>query len=143
MTTVELALRFEQAFRARPSISSAPGRVNLIGEHTDYNDGFVLPCAIGFRTHVAVHAREDNKLIMCSEEFPGQFEFDVNALPAAHQGIWCDYPVGVAVALRNKGFPLPGANVMVQGEVPLRGWLGPGGGLEVDRALGFLELSGG
>jgi galactokinase len=143
MNTVELALRFEQAFRAHPSISSAPGRVNLIGEHTDYNDGFVLPCAIGFRTHVAVHAREDNKLIMCSEEFPGQFEFDVNALPAAHQGIWCDYPVGVAVALRNKGFPLPGANVMVQGEVPLGAGLSSSAALEVASALAFLGLSGG
>jgi galactokinase len=143
MTTFELALRFEQAFRAHPSISSAPGRVNLIGEHTDYNDGFVLPCAIGFRTYVAVHAREDNKLIMCSEEFTGQFEFDVNALPAVHQGIWCDYPVGVAVALRNKGFPLLGANVMVQGEVPLGAGLSSSAALEVASALAFLGLSGG
>lgn len=143
MTTFELALRFEQAFRAHPSISSAPGRVNLIGEHTDYNDGFVLPCAIGFRTYVAVHAREDNKLILCSEEFTGQFEFDVNALPAAHQGIWCDYPVGVAVALRNKGFPLLGANVMVQGEVPLGAGLSSSAALEVASALAFLGLSGG
>jgi galactokinase len=143
MTTFELALRFEQAFRAHPSISSAPGRVNLIGEHTDYNDGFVLPCAIAFRTYVAVHAREDNKLIMCSEEFTGQFEFDVNALPVAHQGIWCDYPVGVAVALRNKGFPLRGANVMVQGEVPLGAGLSSSAALEVASALAFLGLSGG
>jgi galactokinase len=143
MTTVELALRFEQAFHAHPSISSAPGRVNLIGEHTDYNDGFVLPCAIGFRTYVAVHAREDNRLIMCSEEFPGQFEFDVNALPAAHQSIWCDYPVGVAVALGKRGFPLPGANVMVQGEVPLGAGLSSSAALEVASALAFLGLSGG
>jgi galactokinase len=143
MTTVELALRFEQAFRAHPSISSAPGRVNLIGEHTDYNDGFVLPCAIGFRTYVAVHARDDNKLNMCSEEFPGQFEFDVNALPAAHQNNWCDYPVGVAVALRNSGFRLPGANVMVQGEVPVGAGLSSSAALEVAGALAFLGLSGG
>jgi galactokinase len=143
MTTVELALRFEQAFRAHPSISSAPGRVNLIGEHTDYNDGFVLPCAISFRTHVAVHAREDNKLIMCSGEFPGQFEFDVNALPGAHQNIWCDYPVGVAVALRNNGFPLPGANVMVHGDVPVGAGLSSSAALEVASALAFLGLSGG
>jgi galactokinase len=143
MTTVELALHFEQAFGAHPSISSAPGRVNLIGEHTDYNDGFVLPCAISFRTHVAVHAREDNKLTMCSGEFPGQFEFDVNALPAGHQGIWCDYPVGVAVALRDNGFPLPGANVMVQGEVPVGAGLSSSAALEVASALAFLGLSGG
>jgi len=143
MTSFELALRFEQAFRAHPSISSAPGRVNLIGEHTDYNDGFVLPCAIGFRTYVAVHAREDNKLIMCSEEFTGQFEFDVNALPTAHQGIWCDYPVGVAIALRNQGFPLLGANVMVQGEVPLGAGLSSSAALEVASALAFLGLSRG
>jgi galactokinase len=143
MTTVELALRFEQAFRAHPSISSAPGRVNLIGEHTDYNDGFVLPCAISFRTHVAVHAREDNKLIMCSGEFPGQFEFDVNALPAAHQSIWCDYPVGVAITLRNNGFRLPGANVMVHGDVPVGAGLSSSAALEVASALAFLGLSGG
>jgi hypothetical protein len=124
MTAIELALRFEHAFGAPPCISSAPGRVNLIGEHTDYNDGFVLPCAIGFRTHVAVRAREDTKLIMCSGEFPGQFEFDVKALPVAHQSIWCDYPVGFAVALRKNGFSLPSANVMVQGEVPVQFYSG-------------------
>ena len=76
MKSRELAHRFEALFAAPPKIFRAPGRVNLIGEHTDYNDGFVMPCAIGFSTRVAVSPRSDLKLMIRSEEFPEQFEFD-------------------------------------------------------------------
>ena len=76
MNTEGLTRRFEKEFGRKPKVFTAPGRVNLIGEHTDYNDGFVLPCAIGFRTRVAIGAREDRKLVLLSEDFPDRFEFD-------------------------------------------------------------------
>ncbi len=70
MTLTQLAERFQSLHGVRPAIFTAPGRVNLIGEHTDYNDGWVMPCAIGFATHVAIAARPDSKLRLQSEEFP-------------------------------------------------------------------------
>jgi galactokinase len=67
MKSTELARTFENLFRSVPKIFRAPGRVNLLGEHTDYNDGFVMPCAINFSTQVAISARPDRKLAIRSE----------------------------------------------------------------------------
>src|SRR5260370_30320118 len=97
MNAAELARRFEAEFHTRPEVFSAPGRVNLIGEHTDYNDGFVLPSAIGFYTRVAVGARPDGKLAIRSTQFPESCEFDTTALPQVRLGTWCDYILAVAV----------------------------------------------
>src|SRR5580704_3110409 len=81
MKAPELAQRFEKLFGTRPLISRAPGRVNLIGEHTDYNDGFVMPAAVEFSVFVAFGARDDRKLFVHSEELSGNFEFDLDHLP--------------------------------------------------------------
>jgi galactokinase len=77
----DIAQHFEQIFGTPPTVFRAPGRVNLIGEHTDYNEGFVLPAAIGFYTHVAIGPRTDRKLLIRSSEFAGDFEFDLENLP--------------------------------------------------------------
>ena len=97
MTSAELTRRFEDSFAANPRIFCAPGRVNLLGEHTDYNDGFVMPCAIGFSTRVAISSRPDRKLVVQSEEFSEKYEFDLDNLPSRGKGVWSDYVVGVAV----------------------------------------------
>src|SRR5260221_10693947 len=86
-----LQRRFEGLFAGSPRIFQAPGRVNLIGEHTDYNDGFVMPAAIGFYTRVAVAPRADQKLVVCSENYSEQIELDLGHLPAAATGHWGDY----------------------------------------------------
>ena len=114
----ELAQHFERRFGNRPRIFRAPGRVNLIGEHTDYNDGFVMPAAVAFSTYVAVAPRSDRKLVIRSEEFPGDFDFDLEDLPRQRTGSWCDYVLGVASVLQQKGQKLHGANLLVHGEVP-------------------------
>ena len=88
MKSAELAQHFEKAFGSPPRIFCAPGRVNLLGEHTDYNDGFVMPCAIGFSTRVAISPRTDRKLVIRSEEFSEQFEFDLDNLPSHGKGAW-------------------------------------------------------
>jgi len=82
MKKPEIAQHFEQTFGTTPTVFRAPGRVNLIGEHTDYNEGFVLPAVLGFYTQVAIAPRPDGKLIIRSQEFAGDFEFDVENLPS-------------------------------------------------------------
>ena len=119
MISSELAGRFRDVFGVSPRIFSAPGRVNLIGEHTDYNDGFVMPCAIGMSTRVAISPRRDAKLVVRSDEFPDQFESDLDHLPKHGTGAWSDYVLGVAVMLQQIGHPAKGANLWVHGGVPM------------------------
>ena len=142
ITLAFLALLFEKAFGTRPQIFRAPGRVNLIGEHTDYNDGFVMPAAVGFSTYVAIAPRPDRKLVIHSEEFPGNFEFDLDHLPEKRVGAWCDYVLGVASVLRQQGQQLAGANLLVHGKVPIGAGLSSSAALEVSSALAFLSLTG-
>jgi galactokinase len=143
MTAAELAERFRQQFRSQPQVFSAPGRVNLIGEHTDYNDGFVLPSAIGFFTSVAIAPRPDNKLTIASTEFDTPFEASPTSLPQTKHGAWYDYVLGVAVELARSGISLNGANLLVHGEVPMGAGLSSSAALEVASALALLSLSGG
>ncbi len=141
MTTQEIAERFERRFGQSPRTFRAPGRVNLIGEHTDYNEGFVMPAAVGFSTYVAIAARPDRKLVVHSEQFPGDLEFDLEHLPQQRIGSWCDYVLGVAVVLQNRGFDIPGANLLVQGEVPIGAGLSSSAAIEVASAFALMSLS--
>jgi galactokinase len=140
MKAQELAPRFERLFGAQPLISRAPGRVNLIGEHTDYNDGFVMPAAVEFSVFVAFAPRNDRKLVIHSEEFPGNFEFDVDNLPAQRTGAWCDYVLGVATLLRRRGYQLQGTNLLVHGNVPIGAGLSSSAALEVASTLALITL---
>lgn len=142
LVSSELGARFQELFGAIPRIFRAPGRVNLIGEHTDYNDGFVMPCAIGFSTHVALSARSDRKLVVRSEDFPEQFEFNLDRMPQEGAGFWCDYVVGVAVTLQNAGYPVQGANLLLRGEVPIGAGLSSSAAVEVASALALMSLNG-
>jgi len=134
--------KFEEEFGISPKIFAAPGRVNLIGEHTDYNDGFVLPCAIGFTTRVAIAPRLDRKLVVLSEGFPERFEFDLEDLPATRRGAWVDYVLGVAVMLRQMEALYSGASVLVYGGVPIGAGLSSSAAVEVASALAFMSLNG-
>src|SRR6266849_7470701 len=97
----------------------APGRVNLIGEHTDYNDGFVMPLAIDFSTWVAIAPRDDRKIMIRSENFSETIEFDLDGPGARGSGHWSDYSQGVALTLESAGHCLRGANLLIYGEVPI------------------------
>jgi galactokinase len=142
MNSTQVTHQFEREFGAAPRVFAAPGRVNLIGEHTDYNDGFVLPCAIGFTTQVAIAPRPDSKLVLLSEDFPERFEFHLDALPQARLGAWCDYVLGVAVVLRPLGALVRGANLLVRGGVPIGSGLSSSAAIEVATALAFMSLNG-
>jgi galactokinase len=142
MTSAELSRRFEDSFGSKPRIFCAPGRVNLLGEHTDYNDGFVMPCAIGFSTRVAISSRPDRKLVIQSEEFSEKFEFDLDNLPSRAKGVWSDYVVGIAVMLQQMGHHTPGASLLVRGEVPIGAGLSSSAAIEVASALALMSLNG-
>jgi galactokinase len=141
MKAHELSQRFATLFGGQPRIFRAPGRVNLIGEHTDYNGGFVMPAAVGFSTYVAIATRPDRKLVIHSEEFPGSFEFDLDDLPDRRTGVWCDYVLGVAGVLRQHGHDLQGANLLVHGEVPIGAGLSSSAAVEVASAFALMSLS--
>ena len=141
MNVLELAQHFEELFGAHPRVFRAPGRVNLIGEHTDYNDGFVMPAAVGFSTYVAIASRPDRKLVIHSQEFPGNFAFDLDSLPPQRTGAWCDYVLGVASILHHRGHRLAGANLLVHGEVPIGAGLSSSAAIEVASTLALLSLS--
>src|SRR5512142_1900748 len=108
----ELALQFEQRFGQQPRIFRAPGRVNLIGEHTDYNDGFVMPAAIDFGTWVAIAPRSDRTLHVTSLNFEEERTFTLNT-DADPEHTWSDYIRGVALSLLRDGVKLAGADLMV------------------------------
>jgi len=136
----ELARQFEERFGNAPRIFRAPGRVNLIGEHTDYNEGFVMPAAVEFSSLVAISPRTDRKLVIESNQFPGDLEFDVDRLPAQRTGTWRDYVLGVALVLREHGSDLQGANLLVHGNVPIGSGLSSSASIEVASALAFISL---
>ncbi len=109
----------------------APGRVNLIGEHTDYNDGFVMPAAIGFSTWVTITPLDERKLSVFSENFGEQIEFDLNDRSPAPRRHWSDYVVGIAVILERAGYRVRGANLRIRGEVPIGSGLSSSAAVEV------------
>jgi galactokinase len=132
--------KFVRRFGGPPRIYQAPGRVNLIGEHTDYNGGFVMPAAIGFHTRVAIAPRVDRMLAIYSENYSGQVEFDLDRLPATRAGHWSDYIVGVVKMLAQSGKKLSGANLLVDGNVPQGAGLSSSASIEVAVGYALLDL---
>ncbi len=136
-----LGQRFVQLFGESPRIYQAPGRVNLIGEYTDYNDGFVMPAAIGLYTRASVALRHDRKLVIHSENYSEQVEFDLDHLPATRSGHWSDYVIGVVKMLVRSGEKLGGVNLLVDGNVPQGAGLSSSASIEVAVAYALLDLA--
>jgi galactokinase len=142
-TPLQLLDGFRARFGGTASIYRAPGRVNLIGEHTDYNDGFVLPAAIEFYCWAAIAPRHDRKLVIHSEKFNESVEEAIDSLSPLAKKHWANYPLGVAWTLRQAGKPLTGANIYLAGEVPLGAGLSSSASVEVATGFALLSLSGG
>jgi galactokinase len=136
----ELQQKFQVAFGGRPRVFCAPGRVNLIGEHTDYNDGFVMPAAIDLSIYVAIAPRDDRLLTIISESFDEATEFNLDR-PAPHgSGHWSDYVRGVAVELMQAGYKLRGANLLITSLLPTGSGLSSSAAVEVAAALALLSV---
>jgi galactokinase len=138
----ELLASFQARFGTGASIIRAPGRVNLIGEHTDYNEGFVLPAAIGFSCWVGIGPRSDRKLVLYSENFKEMHEASLDGLADRGSGHWTDYPLGVAWALQDAGYRLQGANLYIAGDVPLGAGLSSSAAIEVSSGYALLSVAG-
>src|SRR5580704_7961890 len=102
-----------------PEVFVAPGRVNLIGEHTDYSEGFVMPAAIDFATWAGVTARNDNQIAIYSENFSELATYSADAIPSLARHHWSDYPIGVLTILRQAGVQVPAFSLTLRGDVPL------------------------
>ena len=124
------------------AVFAAPGRVNLIGEHTDYNGGLCMPIALPHATYVAAGARDDDVLTLASTQQEARFEMRLGDLrPGAVSG-WAAYAAGVVWAAREAGIPVPGMDVVLAGTVPLGAGLSSSASLECAVALAACHLAG-
>ncbi len=140
-----LGTEFTKIFGAPPEhIVRAPGRVNLIGEHTDYNEGFVLPMAIDREMVIAARTRNDRCIRMVALDFAGKSsEFSLDApIEHDHSNKWSNYIRGVAWALLQRGLALPGLDLAIQGNVPVASGLSSSAALEVAAATMFRAFAG-
>jgi len=130
----DLRKGFRELYGEPARVYRAPGRVNLIGEHTDYNDGFVMPVAIDLCVWVAIAPRVDRKLLVRSINFPDTAEVDLEAKVPHARNHWSDYVQGVAVILTRAGCRLQGANLLIRGDVPIGAGLSSSAAIEVATA---------
>ncbi len=143
MQRSDAASGFQRAFGSAPLlVARAPGRVNLIGEHTDYNDGFVLPAAIEFATWTAIAPRPGRRLVVHAGNRDERMEIDLAAPGEPRQRHWGDYVRGVAVELERDGHRLSGAELWFAGNVPDGAGLSSSAALEMSVGLALLAASG-
>ncbi len=144
-----LQQNFHQIFGGFPEfIVSAPGRVNLIGEHTDYNDGYVFPVAIDKYLHIAARKRADNQVKLYARDINEHCQFELVRLDDGSSSIqnadtrWSDYIKGVAYLLKGSGRTIIGMDAVITGDVPIGAGLSSSAALTVAAALAFLTVSG-
>jgi len=130
---------YEERFGGLPLIVRSPGRVNIIGEHTDYNEGFVLPAAIDKAIYIAVEKRGDEEIQLYSQEFGEHHQVTIVEL-ARSQKQWANYILGVADQLIKRGYKIGGFNLVVDGNVPIGAGLSSSAALECATAFALNHL---
>ena len=136
--------KFKEIFGVTSAfVASAPGRVNLIGEHTDYNEGYVFPVAIDKYLNIAARKRADGRVRLHALDVNDSYEFSLNALPSIRQDApaWSHYLIGVASLLRTSGRKVSGIDAVITGDVPIGAGLSSSAALSVSAALTFLTAS--
>ncbi|HOM81617.1 MAG TPA: galactokinase [Armatimonadota bacterium] len=144
MTTRMQAVRdeFARVFGGECTLVRAPGRVNLIGEHTDYNEGFVFPVAIDREVRFAVSPRDDRKVVLRSLNFDAESEFSLSNITKDADQPWSNYVRGIAAVLQDAGHVLRGMNAVIEGNVPLGSGLSSSAAMEIGALLAFEAVSG-
>ncbi|RKY65560.1 MAG: galactokinase, partial [Candidatus Latescibacterota bacterium] len=136
----ELLSGFLQLFGSKPELAvKAPGRVNLIGEHTDYNDGFVLPVAVNRSIGIAARGREDQQVSLYSLNFKEMASFPLDGF--GRDGSWADYPKGVIHEYQKLGEYVSGFDAVVYGDIPLGAGLSSSAAFEVATAYLLAKLN--
>jgi galactokinase len=136
-----VARRFRARFGDEPRVYRAPGRVNLIGEHTDYNDGFVLPAAVTRSCWVAAVPRDDRRIVIGSENVGQEVEWSLDEADPPPRAAWSSYALGVAAVLRRRGERLRGATILVHSDVPMGAGLSSSASFEVAVGTALCDLS--
>ena len=136
-----LESEFKRLYGQQPRFFRAPGRVNLIGEHTDYNEGFVLPAAVEFQTRVAIAPADARAVDVFSMNFDEKISFQLDDPNPVRRGHWSDYVRGVAIVLERAGHRLRGAKIAIDGTVPIGSGLSSSAALEVACASALLANS--
>lgn len=119
----------------------APGRVNLIGEHTDYNGGYVFPAALTMNTTVVARKRDDNLIHLCATDLPDRVEADITKLDSYKHLKWGNYQIGVAYELEKLGYEIVGCDMLSHGTIPYGGGLSSSASIEVSTAILFATFS--
>lgn len=127
---------------ADPVIFYSPGRVNLIGEHTDYNGGYVFPCALDFGTSLVIRKREKPEIKLSSLNFTGDIVIPVGNSYTAVSGSWTNYPVGVINEFARRGIAAPGMELLFHGDIPNGAGLSSSASIEMVMAVAMNELTG-
>jgi len=126
--------KFVEIFKNKPILAYSPGRINLIGEHTDYNEGFVMPAAIDKKMIVAIAANQSRQGRIYSMDFEEEFAFDLDSF-GPKKGHWATYVMGVAAQLQQAGYPVKGFDMVFGGDIPVGAGLSSSAALEC--AVGF------
>ncbi len=130
---------FLEKYGAQPTVFRSPGRVNIIGEHTDYNEGFVLPAAINKNIYVAVSKRKDSIINLYAEDFKEGLVFDINDVERSSTQ-WPNYILGVVDQLQKNGCLLSGFNLLIDGDIPIGSGLSSSAAVECATAFALNEI---
>ena len=140
MIVNELKEDYKAEFGSIPTIVRAPGRVNIIGEHTDYNDGFVLPAAIDKAAYLAIGLRNDNEVHLIAKDLNEKYSVNLKGLNPIHDISWPNYLLGVVAQFQKKGIPVVGFNAILTSDIPLGAGLSSSAAVECATAFGLNTL---
>lgn len=132
MNLEELKVKFDELYgKGDKRYFFSPGRVNLIGEHIDYNGGYVFPCALDFGTYCCVRKRDDNIVNLASTNFSLRITVDINNIEYIEEDDWANYPKGVLKTMLRKGYKVSGMDVLISGNIPNGAGLSSSASLEL------------
>lgn len=134
--------RLADALAHNARLFRAPGRANIIGEHTDYNDGLVLPTNTALYTWLTISPRTDRIVAVSAENFNDQRRFSLDEIVRSENPVWIDYLKGVAAEIEATGIRLRGADISIYGEIPIGGGLSSSASLELAMATAMLGIAG-
>ena len=136
----ELKKVFQQNFQTEPLIVRSPGRINIIGEHTDYNEGFVLPAAIDKAAYIAVSLRDDDEIHLVAMDLNESFSVNLKDLKPVGDVSWPNYILGSAAQFLKRGVQLPGFNAVLTSDVPMGAGLSSSAAVECATVFALNEL---
>ncbi|MDE3214641.1 MAG: galactokinase [Bacteroidota bacterium] len=137
---LDLVAKFEKVFHSKPLVIRAPGRINIIGEHTDYNEGFVLPAAIDKAAYLAMSLREDEEIHLVAADLDETFSVRLSELKPVQSPSWPNYLLGVAAQFQNSGLRIRGFNAILSSEVPMGAGLSSSAAVECATAFALNTL---